>query len=280
MHNRIKRNALLSSIAAACLSATLHPAMAAEYVVGYEQVGGYYGPYLPDDFGTPPPDPFPAPPAPDIDPADQVYFMGRSTFSTTTSERRVYFIYDMSSLSIPFGEDITSVEIDLVLLDGGTSALANFTGDIEIVEFSGTTFTKEEILDETPADPIAIWDSFGTGPSYGAFELVSTEHPTLDPTIPGTYSISLPGSIPDVTDAIAAGDYFVLTARLATYDPDPILPGPTDEYEYVFGLTDVVDGGFETSLPPPDLSITTVPEPSALALLGLGGLIVMRRRRA
>jgi len=277
---RFFRTAVIKTCLLTGTALAMQPAFAGGFVAPYFQVGGYYGPYLESDFDT---DPLldPPPPAADIDPAEQVYFMGRSTFEgVTTSERRVYFIYDMSSHSIPVGEVITSVEIDLVLLTGGTSALANFTGDVEMIEFSGTSFTKKEILGEAPADPLAMWDSFGTGPGYGGFELFSPSHPTEPATVPDTYAISLPGSFADVTDAITAGDYFVLTARLATYDPDPIVPGPPDIYEYVFGGTDVVDGGVPTALPPPDLSITTapIPEPASALLFGLALPVLMRRR--
>lgn len=260
---------------------------AADFDIPVFQVGGYYGPYRDIDFADPVPDPplF----APDIDPADQVYFLGRSTFEgATTSERRAYFIYDASSFTIPAGEMITSVSVELVVVPGSTSALANFTGFEEIVKFSGTPFTKEEILDEalTPADPIAMWDSFGTGPDYGAFDFIAPGHPSLPVTTTGSKTVPLPGAAADLEAAISSGDYFILTARLDTYDPDPIDPngdgdfGDADIYEYVFGLTDVVKSGVPILSPAPTLSYTTspVPEPTTALVFGLGLPLLMRRR--
>src|SRR5262245_32282043 len=97
------------------------------------QVGGFYGPYLPGDD---PPPAYPVVPAPDNSPGFQNYFMGRTTVKGfTTSERRAFFIYDLAGVaaSIPAGEHVVGVTIDLTLIPGGTSALANFTGGFELV---------------------------------------------------------------------------------------------------------------------------------------------------
>jgi hypothetical protein len=247
--------------------------------VGAGQVGGYYGLYDPiiDD----------APPAfgptlpPDNDASFQNYFMGRSTFgplgsSVTSPERRVFFFFDMAGLSIPAGEEITEVSIDLTLTLGGSAVLANFTGDIELVEFSSTPYTPAEILDPDafalPSD--LIWSTFGSSTPYGGFEIVGPDHPTETPTAPGDYAIPLPGSIADVESAILGGSVLVVTAKLATFDPDPIgplAPPAIDPYEYVFGITDVVSG-IGSSVDPPLLSITTtpIPEPASLGLLAVG----------
>ena len=253
--------------------------------VGGGQVGGYFGPYDPiiDD----PPLAYPPILPPDIDPSFQNYFMGRSTLgpldtAMTTSERRAFFIYDTSSLVIPTGHKITGVSIELELLDGGTSVLANFTGDHEVVEFTSTPFGADDILDpDTAGIPIDdIWSTFGTSKPYGGFEILGPATP--DPTLPGFYDIDLAGSIGDLADAISTGDEFIITARLATFDPDPIgpdAPPAIDPYEYVFGLTDVVSA-FPTT-PPPTLTITTsaIPEPSTYFLWGTGILFFIARRR-
>ena len=141
-----------------------------------------------------------------------------------------------------------------------------------MVEFTSTSFSAAEILDPngTGAAPDMIFDSFGSGVPYGVFEVFDPNGPM--PTLPDTYTIPLPGSIPDVEAAIGGGSIFVVTAKLATYDPGPIGPGPTPivPYEYVFGLTDVV-----SSLPltvAPELTITSVPipEPASMSLLAIG----------
>jgi hypothetical protein len=253
-------------------------AHAAEIVVDSAQVGGYYGDYLPSDDPPPPADV----PAPDISIDDQVYFMGRSTIGgVTLSERRVYFLFDLSGVSIPAGEDVVDVFIDLALLAGGTSALANFSGGAEFIKFTSTSFTAEEILDPglllPPDDIITVFESFGTGTPYGGLELLSGGSP------PGIYEIPLTDAVPDVIAAIDAGSTLVVTARLFTFDPDPIGPvvgSPIDPYEYVFGGTDIASSTGPSTVPPVPLTIeTAVPEPASIALLGLGSLIMHRRRR-
>ena len=82
-----------------------HVAMSDEIFVdtslGGGQVGAFYGPYS-ADFGLPVPPSYPAILPPDNDPTFQNYFMGRSTIGgTTTPERRPFFIFDMTSVSIP-----------------------------------------------------------------------------------------------------------------------------------------------------------------------------------
>lgn len=269
----------------ACLwSSSFAPAAgAAEFVVAADQVGGFYGPYLPTDFS----DPMDAPPIPMPDNMEtfQNYFMGRTSSldGFTSPERRVFFIYDLSGIALPDGEVVTSVSLELDLLFGGTSALANFTGGVEVVEFTSSAYSDDEILDFEAAaiDPVDIWASFGTADPYGGYVLAGPLEP--EPTTPGIQTIDLPGANPDV-EAAMGSTLFIVTARLETYDPDPIevpgFPDAIDPYEYVFGGTDVVkDGGSVT--PPPPLIITTevIPEPGTFALLVLGGVAVLRRRR-
>lgn len=271
-----------ATLLAICTSSISTPTLAGviftDTSIGGGQLGGFYGEYLPTDFTLPTLPPPIA--APDNDPTFQNYFMGRtSTASFTTSERRVFFIYDLTGIPLPAGEKVVDVSIDLELLPGGTSALANFTGDIELVEFSATPFSAAEIKDPAAfaLDPLAIWDTFGTGPLYGAFELVVPTHPVLPPTPPDVYTIPLPGAVADTESALGS-DFLVITARLASYDPDPIellgFGSAIDPYEYVFGLTDVVTPS-GPGIPAPDLIITTVtiPEPTsatiALMLIGI-----------
>lgn len=258
---------------------------------GGGQVGAFYGPYLPGD--DPPPG-YPIVPDPDNDPTFQNYFMGRSTIGGfTTSERRVFFLFDTAGLaaSIPAGESITDVTISLELVPGGTSVLANFTGDEEVVAFTSTSFTPGEILDPVGAGiPLEdIWDTFGSSTPYGEFTIFGPGSPT--PTTDGTKVISLGGAIPDLVDAVSTGGIFIVTAKLLTFDPGPIgasAPPPVDPYEYVFGLTDVVSPG-GSLVPAPELTITTsasvptpIPEPSSLVLASIGlmtGAAVRTRRR-
>lgn len=245
------------------------------------QVGGFYGPYMPGDMAPPS---YPTSIMPDNSPGFQNYFMGRTTTSPlgsgfTTPERRVFFIFDMSGLAIPAGHSVSDVTIDLELLPGGTSALANFTGDMEVVEFTSTV-PDPILLDPglVESEWIPVWDTLGSGDPYGALELLGPG--SGSPSLPGTYTIPLPGSLSDVTDAILGGDIFVVSSKLATYDPGPIgagAPPAADPYEYVFGGTDVVFGA-PTGLAAPLLTITTVPEPNAtLLLMSLFATAIVRR---
>lgn len=261
-------------VLAICIAVIHDAASAALISVASYQVGGFYGPYLPGDD---PPPAYPAVPAPDNSPGFQNYFMGRSTVSGfTTSERRAFFIYDLAGVaaSIPVGEEVVGVTIDLTLIAGGTSALANFTDGFEVVAFTATPVPVEAITDPVGfgVTPASVWATFGTGPSFGDFTIVGPGSPSS--TLPGTYSIGLPGAVSAIGPKIASGALFIVTARLTTFDPGPIgagAPPPVDPYEYVFGLTDVVSPT-GSHAPVPYLTISTapsaaaVPEPSSLVL--------------
>jgi hypothetical protein len=211
-----------------------------------------------------------APLTPDNDMSFQNYFMGHTTVSGfTTTERRTFFSFDVASSPIPEDEIITSVELVLTLPFGGV--IANMGGGFEEVLFTSTTSDYT-----TFADPLSsglkldeIFDSMGTGDIYAGFGIDGD-------TIDGEYSIDLSlDAIEDIGDSLGSGTPFMLTGRLATYDPDP-----GAAFEFVFGLTDVVVGGLPTGFPVPKLVITTepIPAPASLSLLGLGLLVMSKRR--
>lgn len=240
---------------------------------GAGQVGGFYGEYLPGDDA---PGSYPATIAPDNDASFQNYFMGRTTVTGfTTPERRAFFIFDTSGVSIPGGEAVTGVSIELELLSGGV--LANFTGDSESVSFSGTPFGPTEILDPpaTMTDPVDIWATFGSGPAYGDFVIAGPDSMTEPQTVPGIYEIPLPGAVSDLDASL--GGLFIVTAKLDTFDPGPIgsgAPPAVDPTEFVFGLTDVHGG---VAIPSLIIETTAVPEPTSYAIFILLGVFAFLR---
>ncbi len=259
-----------------------------ETETGLGQVGGLFG-----SFDAPDPMDPPIVFAPDNKDGFQNYFMGRTTVGgVTLAERRAFFMFDTAGLaaSIPDGHEIVEVALNLDLVFGGV--LANFSEDPapEFVTFTSTPASAEDILAASIDDPdpmLGIFDTFGMGTEYGGFDVFPGSSDT--PTLPGEQVIPLPGAIDDLTAVIESGGVFVVTARLATYDPGPI---GDDDYEFVFGLTDVVDtietspGVFERVVDDsivPSLSFVTfaVPEPSSMiVLIGIGvGVATQRRRR-
>jgi len=233
------------------------------YEVESFHLGGFYGP---DAAGMPSG-------IPDNDMSFQNYFLGRTTVEGfTTEERRTFFAFDLAEAFIPEDEMIVSVSFEFELLFGGV--IANFTGDLpEHVTFSSTDSPYEAIADPSMfgATPEEIWLTLGTGTEYAGFDIVPGG------TLPGLHGVELsPDAIADIELAAAMADPFVLSAKLDTYDP-------TMEalYEFVFGLSDVVDDSMPTGMPVPKLIIATapVPAPTGLAILGVGGLLGCRRRR-
>jgi hypothetical protein len=208
---------------------------------------------------------------PDNDLSFQNYFMGHTTVGGfTTTERRTFFSFDLSSIVVPDGEIVTGVSFELMLPFGGI--LANFSDGVEDVVFTSTTSDYLTFADPESSGlgPDEIFDSMGTGEFYtgSAFDKLSPD---------GEVSMDMSAAaISDMLDSLAFGTPFMITGKLDTYDPDP-----GSLFEFVFGLTDVVVGGGSTGFPVPKLVITTapVPAPASVALLGLGGLIGTRRSR-
>ncbi len=275
MHSTVRGIAFLLVIFLVVVTCSSHSnatLLFSDTSIGLGQLGGFYGPYLPTDFTLPATPPPVAPP--DNDPTFQNYFIGRTSLAKfTTSERRVFFIYDLTALALPAGEKVVDVSIDLEFVGGGAT-LANFTGFEEIVEFTSTSSSVAEILDPSGSgvSPEDVWGTFGTGAPYGLFPIIAPGHPSGEPPTADatTHTIPLPGAIAD-TEAALGSSLLVITARLVTYDPDPIeelgFADALTPYEFVFGLTDVVASGF--TIPAPDLIITTaaVPEPSSFVLI-------------
>tara|TARA_R110002073_G_scaffold118918_1_gene258193 strand:- start:18692 stop:19474 length:783 start_codon:yes stop_codon:yes gene_type:complete len=207
---------------------------------------------------------------PDNDIDFQTCFMGHTTVSGfTTTERRTFFGFELADLVIPDGHSIVSVSFELELVGGGL--IANFADGFEDVVFTSTTSDYATFVDPMGSGISLdeIFDSMGSGDEYTGV--------TIDAiTPPGTISMDMsPDAIEDIMESMVDDSPFMMTGRLATYDPDP---GAL--FEFVFGLSDVVDDGMPTGFPVPKLIITTepVPAPSCLVLLA-GGLMIGNRRR-
>lgn len=223
--------------------------------------GGFYGL---DAMGMPTA-------TPDNDMSFQNYFMGHTTVSGfTTPERRSFFAFDMSG-AVPMGEEIVSMSLVLENVFGGV--MANFTDGFEVAEFTSTSSSYDAIADPDGAmvPALEIFDSFGTGSFYGDVGF------DMDGPMPGPVEIMLsPDAIMDAMAAMGADSPFVISGKMATYDPEPMIG-----LEFLFGLTDVVVDDMPTGFPVPKLVITTapIPAPSGMLTLGCAGLLVSRRRR-
>ncbi len=221
------------------------------------QVGGFYATGTPDNAAI-----------------FQNYFVGHATPAGAGSplpERRSFFIFDIPAFDP--GEILVDAAFSLYL-PTEFSIPANFKGGIEVFEITSSAHTAEEILD--PAGhgltPEEMFPTFGFGDFYGdvVFESASP------PTGPFPMEIIIPLSPTAISHIMASsGGSFVITGRMASYDPDPGVPD-----EIMFSLSDLVVGGVDTALPKPFLSLSTIPEPGTIWIVTLGaGILALRRRR-
>jgi len=253
---------MASTITVAFITALAIGSIASADVIEVESfhLGGFYA--VPDA----------APPLiPDNDMSFQNYFMGHTTVGGfTTTERRTFFAFDLSSVDIPIGHTVVSVDFELMLVFGGL--LANMTDGFEAASFTSTTSDYTTFADPLGSGlgPDEIFDTMGTGEFYSGagFDALSEDGEVIMPMSPA--------ALFDMESSIAGGSPFVITGKMDTYDPDP---GAL--FEFLFGLTDVVTGGGATGFPVPKLVITTapIPAPSGVAILGLGALLGTMRRR-
>ncbi|MEM6259380.1 MAG: PEP-CTERM sorting domain-containing protein [Planctomycetota bacterium] len=190
-------------------------------------------------------------------------------FGAPLEQERNYHTFDLSSLS----GTITGATLRIyVPLDAG--ALYQSSDLSETINLFDVSTAASVLLD--PDSDLSgaannAYNDLGSGNSYGSFVVNSTDVDTyidIDLT-PNAFALA------DLNAAVGSGSWSVGGALVfnGSY-------GSSSSFisERVLGDgEDLVNGGL-----PAQLVLTgdnLVPEPSSLALLGLGGLIAMRRRR-
>ncbi len=259
------------------------------------QVGGFYADGSADNAAT-----------------FQNYFVGYGTTPgfPRTEERRSFFTFDLSGISGP----VTSASFSLFLpafgLIFGTDCLGAdpCTGPLPMVDDPGTPWddtdpgawpkdtVEEFVLGHTPfssaivtdtmlpsedpggLDKKEVFESFDDSPVAGPLAIMDTD-PLDFSSGPIEFVITLDATgIALINDAIAAGGDFVLTGFMPSWSFEdrmtPLGDDLVEKSELMFGLSDLVTDGMETSLTTPFLEITTseVPLPAAFWLFGSAAL--------
>jgi hypothetical protein len=135
-----------------------------------------------------------------------------------------------------------------------------------------------DLTDPTNSDPDTyLWDA------EDAFEII-TDWSAWATLVPPPFNVNLhtfqwPGTTLDGQPGYDQNDdnWYVLLFD----NGGSAAPGANTPYTVIPGGTVPPPGGTGTgSFDPEPLDLVTVPEPTTLALLGLGGLVALRRRRA
>ncbi len=201
----------------------------------------------------------------DNSPTFQNYFIGYGTTPgfPRTPERRHFFIFDLSSVTVP----ITSAELKLILPFGGLIA----DEPMETWVVSGTSVPAAMFKDTglTPLEAAPIFGEIGTAP-----EIIDPVDfgPGDDDGIAKPYALNSTGIA--FLNAHLGGEV-AITGFMASFSEEPEVDEPD---ELLFAHSNVVGSGVSL-IAPPVLTITTVPEPSAAAILALGGVVFFMRRR-
>ena len=234
-----------------------------------------------------------------VSPADYNYSVGReehfidgALFSPLVyMDRKNYFVFDLSSVTGP----ITSATLEVYM---GPGVAPPFPGGTHGYESLDATETFELFETTDPGSALtaidALEDIAGTVGSAG-FDEVSDPGVTIGAglyPVLGDGPLLLGGTITSPADDgtsliipitpgglgyldLFAGSSLVLAGSLTTAtDPSP---SPDVDSQLIFGFTGPdIPGGDPLT---PTLEITFVPEPTSMVLLGLGGLLLMKRRR-
>jgi hypothetical protein len=203
--------------------------------------------------------------------------------STGANDFRAYLSFDLSGLS-------------------GTATSAT----LSLWSQGATTFNANggvNDLGDTPLNIVAMSDTI-TGWGEGGFQGAGANTAVVDGTgDPANYTNATPlfgavlGTANFNIDTIANGTQMDISFNAAglTYiennlggtltigleAPDAVAAAQNSSARNFFALSGVVENGSAGDDTPPSLFIEgVVPEPGSLALLGLGGLMVIRRRRS
>jgi len=206
-------------------------------------------------------------------------------------DRKNYFVFDLSTVTGP----ITSATLKVYMgpaiappYPGGMHGyesmdpmevfvLKESTAPAPTLALIGDLLTLNGVGSsefDSPADPgvlkaMDLYMKLGDGPMVLGSAVVSSTDDGTILSIPIT-----PGGLGYIS--IFSGSTLVLAGELpSAVDPFPV---PELTAQEIFGYTgpDIPGGDVLT----PTLEVTFVPEPTSLALLGLGGLLLTRRRRA
>ena len=185
----------------------------------------------------------------------------------------------------------TTLDVDYAFASTGTQADQTITG--LSVTTDGASFTFDLFLDGTLDDGSSGLQLSSNG---GTSILIRGDDTAANST--GTIAFSLTNVVETtatgktlVLDGIAGGRFsnfqnVTTKSFLAdrTYNSDVDGPGGTGEFQLNFdnlATSNLIDGSGTANfrMHDVDLQLSAVPEPSSTALLGLGGLALMMRRR-
>jgi hypothetical protein len=156
---------------------------------------------------------------------------------------RNFFTFDLSLLTLP----VTSARLELTRFNYLSSAESETFGLSDVS-------TDAVTLNNNVGTSASIYNDLGSGVSYGEFEILS------DGLTTDVLSFNLNAAAIGDINAAKGGWFSIGGALLSPSSPAGI-----------FGSSQ--DGGVQR------LVLDVVPEPTTFALLGLGGLLLERRRR-